>query len=352
MAQIHNTQDGDGHDSGTAINKAASKQKNGNANSQSTTGSESSSNPTPSAQDNPSSKNGSSSEGKSNPALSKIPLDEQVAKNLKQGKVQSQGKFSSALLRLFKPWKWRRRRKSPKIEATSKMLERKMSMRATKDDLIQRGVLLRDSSRNFKEADSKNASSKDDKEKNSSANSSTIKTSESEPQELALDGKNEASFQNQVPSAKDTSVHSKGSNVNNSVTSSATFSGGSSSILPAINSSEITGSVSRLRDFFQNSAMRGAVETPLVAIFKNPNSNFSRGSLKSTPNSSHLFSSAASNNSSSNQGSSENVPDVISENSESNKTEPKCNPPPYSQHNEICYPQGKDDLISRFEHDD
>merc|ERR1719422_1819685 len=44
--------------------------------------------------------------------------------------------------RLFKPWKWKRRKKSEKIEATSKSLERKISMRTSKEELIQRGILL------------------------------------------------------------------------------------------------------------------------------------------------------------------------------------------------------------------
>merc|ERR1719220_2136433 len=44
--------------------------------------------------------------------------------------------------RLFKPWKWKRKKKSEKFEATSKSLERKISMRTSKEELIQRGILL------------------------------------------------------------------------------------------------------------------------------------------------------------------------------------------------------------------
>ncbi|XP_054708432.1 phosphatase and actin regulator 1-like [Uloborus diversus] len=50
----------------------------------------------------------------------------------------------SALGRLFKPWKWKRKKKSDKFEQTSRVLERKISMRATKEELIKRGVLLPD----------------------------------------------------------------------------------------------------------------------------------------------------------------------------------------------------------------
>ncbi|CAG2101930.1 unnamed protein product [Medioppia subpectinata] len=49
-------------------------------------------------------------------------------------------RFSFA--KIFKPWKWKRKKKSDKFENTSKALERRISMRSTKADLIQRGVLL------------------------------------------------------------------------------------------------------------------------------------------------------------------------------------------------------------------
>ncbi|GIX71723.1 phosphatase and actin regulator 2 [Caerostris darwini] len=50
----------------------------------------------------------------------------------------------SALGRFFKPWKWKRKKKSDKFEQTSRVLERKISMRATKEELIKKGVLLPD----------------------------------------------------------------------------------------------------------------------------------------------------------------------------------------------------------------
>ncbi|XP_034481606.1 phosphatase and actin regulator 4B isoform X2 [Drosophila innubila] len=51
----------------------------------------------------------------------------------------------SALGRFFKPWKWRRKKKSEKFEAASKSLERKISVRANRDELVQKGILLPDS---------------------------------------------------------------------------------------------------------------------------------------------------------------------------------------------------------------
>jgi len=55
--------------------------------------------------------------------------------------VQRRSRFH-AFGRLFKPWKWKRRRKSEKFEATSKSLERKISVRTSKEELISRGILL------------------------------------------------------------------------------------------------------------------------------------------------------------------------------------------------------------------
>ncbi|XP_051990798.1 phosphatase and actin regulator 1-like isoform X2 [Xyrauchen texanus] len=46
----------------------------------------------------------------------------------------------STLERLFKPWKWRKKR-SEKFKQTSTALEKKMSMRQSREELIKRGVL-------------------------------------------------------------------------------------------------------------------------------------------------------------------------------------------------------------------
>ncbi|KAE8747533.1 hypothetical protein FOCC_FOCC005694, partial [Frankliniella occidentalis] len=51
----------------------------------------------------------------------------------------------AALGRLFKPWKWRRKKKSEKFEAASRSLERKISVRANREELVQKGILLPES---------------------------------------------------------------------------------------------------------------------------------------------------------------------------------------------------------------
>ncbi|XP_073983688.1 phosphatase and actin regulator 2 isoform X5 [Rhodnius prolixus] len=58
--------------------------------------------------------------------------------------LERKSKFS-AFGRLFKPWKWKRKKKSEKFEAASRSLERKISVRAPRDELVQKGILLLDS---------------------------------------------------------------------------------------------------------------------------------------------------------------------------------------------------------------
>lgn len=57
---------------------------------------------------------------------------------------RNKSKFS-AFGRLFKPWKWKRKKKSEKFEAASRTLERKISVRANRDELVQKGILLPES---------------------------------------------------------------------------------------------------------------------------------------------------------------------------------------------------------------
>ncbi|GFV88119.1 phosphatase and actin regulator 2 [Trichonephila clavipes] len=57
-----------------------------------------------------------------------------------------EGKHSqfAMLRRLIKPWKWKRKKKSDRFEQTSRTLERKISIRSTKEELIKKGVLMPD----------------------------------------------------------------------------------------------------------------------------------------------------------------------------------------------------------------
>uniref|UniRef100_A0A3B3ZBL5 Phosphatase and actin regulator n=1 Tax=Periophthalmus magnuspinnatus TaxID=409849 RepID=A0A3B3ZBL5_9GOBI len=53
--------------------------------------------------------------------------------------IRRRSKFAN-LGRLFKPWKWRKK-KSEKFKQTSAVLERKMSTRQSREELIKKGVL-------------------------------------------------------------------------------------------------------------------------------------------------------------------------------------------------------------------
>lgn len=55
-------------------------------------------------------------------------------------KPKKEAKSYSNWSKLLRPWKWKRKKKSEKFSKTAATLERKISVRSTKDDLIKRGV--------------------------------------------------------------------------------------------------------------------------------------------------------------------------------------------------------------------
>ncbi|GFW13052.1 phosphatase and actin regulator 2 [Trichonephila clavipes] len=46
------------------------------------------------------------------------------------------------LQRIFQPWQWKRRKKRNRFKQTSRTLQRKISMRSTKDQLVKKDVLM------------------------------------------------------------------------------------------------------------------------------------------------------------------------------------------------------------------
>ncbi|GFU73669.1 phosphatase and actin regulator 2 [Trichonephila clavipes] len=46
--------------------------------------------------------------------------------------------------RIFEPWQWKRKKKSAHFEQTSRTLERKISMRSSKEELVKKDVLVPD----------------------------------------------------------------------------------------------------------------------------------------------------------------------------------------------------------------
>ncbi|GFS48040.1 phosphatase and actin regulator 2 [Trichonephila clavipes] len=60
--------------------------------------------------------------------------------------MKSKQRRFAMLRRIFEPWQWKRRKKRDRFEQTSRILERKISMHSTKDQLIRKGVLMPDGS--------------------------------------------------------------------------------------------------------------------------------------------------------------------------------------------------------------
>lgn len=66
-----------------------------------------------------------------------------VVGSSQSSQLKGKGKLSS-LGKIFKPWKWRKKRTSDKFQDLSKVLERKISTRQTREELIRKGVLIPD----------------------------------------------------------------------------------------------------------------------------------------------------------------------------------------------------------------
>ncbi|GFW37365.1 phosphatase and actin regulator 2 [Trichonephila clavipes] len=56
--------------------------------------------------------------------------------------MESKHRRFALLRKIFQPWQWKRRKKRNRFEQTSRTLQRKISMRSTKDQLIKKDVLM------------------------------------------------------------------------------------------------------------------------------------------------------------------------------------------------------------------
>ncbi|GFX81319.1 phosphatase and actin regulator 2 [Trichonephila clavipes] len=56
--------------------------------------------------------------------------------------MESKYRRFALLRKIFQPWQWKRRKKRNRFEQTSRTLERKISMRSTKDQLVKKDVLM------------------------------------------------------------------------------------------------------------------------------------------------------------------------------------------------------------------
>ncbi|KAM4599043.1 phosphatase and actin regulator 2 isoform 2-T2 [Fundulus diaphanus] len=78
---------------------------------------------------------------KSSVASCDVVVDNTSSTQNAHGSRQQRGKLST-LGKLFKPWKWRKKKTSDKFQDLSKVLERKISTRQTREELIRKGVLI------------------------------------------------------------------------------------------------------------------------------------------------------------------------------------------------------------------
>ncbi|GFX71984.1 phosphatase and actin regulator 2 [Trichonephila clavipes] len=56
--------------------------------------------------------------------------------------MESKHRRFALLRKIFQPWQWKRRKKRNRFKQTSRTLERKISMRSTKDQLVKKDVLM------------------------------------------------------------------------------------------------------------------------------------------------------------------------------------------------------------------
>ncbi|GFW25629.1 phosphatase and actin regulator 2 [Trichonephila clavipes] len=56
--------------------------------------------------------------------------------------MESKYRRFTMLRKIFQPWQWKRRKKRNRFEQTSRTLQRKISMRSTKDQLVKKDVLM------------------------------------------------------------------------------------------------------------------------------------------------------------------------------------------------------------------
>ncbi|GFU09150.1 hypothetical protein TNCV_1319851 [Trichonephila clavipes] len=56
--------------------------------------------------------------------------------------MESKYRRFTMLRKIFQPWQWKRRKKRNRLEQTFRTLQRKISMRSTKDQLVKKDVLM------------------------------------------------------------------------------------------------------------------------------------------------------------------------------------------------------------------
>ncbi|GFV14341.1 phosphatase and actin regulator 2 [Trichonephila clavipes] len=65
-----------------------------------------------------------------------------ISRSLTPSPMNSKYRRFVLLRKIFQPWQWKRRKKRNRFEQTSRTLQRKISMRSTKDQLVKKDVLM------------------------------------------------------------------------------------------------------------------------------------------------------------------------------------------------------------------
>ncbi|GFU68917.1 phosphatase and actin regulator 2 [Trichonephila clavipes] len=65
-----------------------------------------------------------------------------ISRSLTPSPMKTKYRRFAMLRRIFQPWQWKRRKKRNRFEQTSRTLQRKISMRSTKDQLVKKDVLM------------------------------------------------------------------------------------------------------------------------------------------------------------------------------------------------------------------
>ncbi|GFX62429.1 phosphatase and actin regulator 2 [Trichonephila clavipes] len=78
---------------------------------------------------------------KANDAM-KMSSVEFISRSPNPSPMESKHRRFALLRKIFQPWQWKRRKKRNRFEQTSRTLERKISMRSTKDQLVTKYVLM------------------------------------------------------------------------------------------------------------------------------------------------------------------------------------------------------------------
>ncbi|XP_060606243.1 phosphatase and actin regulator 2-like isoform X3 [Ruditapes philippinarum] len=94
---------------------------------------------------------------------------------------ERKSKFA-AIGKIFKPWKWKRKKKSEKIEKTVVELERKISVRSTREELIKKGV-IKERKEDAIEEGNENASAEPDSSQSQSTTAVTITDTQEQDRE-------------------------------------------------------------------------------------------------------------------------------------------------------------------------